>query len=98
MKRPCVEPGCPELVEDGNRCPKHKASRREYRRRRGDRLGSTYRWRKIRRRALERDGWRCVKCDAPYPLEVDHINGDREDNRLENLQSLCVPCHHAKHR
>lgn len=27
------------------------------------------------------------------PLELHHINGDRYDNRLENLQLLCPNCH-----
>ena len=29
----------------------------------------------------------------PAPLELDHINGDRFDNSLENLQILCPNCH-----
>lgn len=29
----------------------------------------------------------------PIPLELDHINGRRDDNRLENLRLLCPNCH-----
>lgn len=31
-------------------------------------------------------------------LEVDHINGTHADDRPENFQVLCVPCHQAKGR
>ncbi len=29
----------------------------------------------------------------PIPLELDHINGRRDDNRLENLRVVCPNCH-----
>ena len=57
------------------------------------------RWERLRRVALDRDGWRCRKCGKAGRLEVDHITpwhrgGDYWD--MANLQALCRPCHFAK--
>lgn len=42
---------------------------------------------------------KCERCGntewegGPIPLELHHINGVHNDNRLENLQILCPNCH-----
>ena len=43
--------------------------------------------------------YKCVKCGIDswcgetIILDLDHINGDNRDNRLENLRYLCPNCH-----
>lgn len=38
-------------------------------------------------------GWAERAAGGRIPVELDHINGDRSDNRLENLRILCPNCH-----
>ena len=38
-------------------------------------------------------GWAERTENGYLPLELDHINGDRHDNRLKNLRILCPNCH-----
>lgn len=39
----------------------------------------------------------CDVCGTGNRLIVHHINGDRSDNRLENLVPLCRSCHSTVH-
>lgn len=44
----------------------------------------------------EECGWAKQSIDGRIPVELDHINGDRMDNRIENLRILCPNCHSLK--
>jgi 5-methylcytosine-specific restriction endonuclease McrA len=47
----------------------------------------------LKQPCCERCGWAERAPDGRLPLELDHINGDHDDNRLENLRILCPNCH-----
>lgn len=55
----------------------------------------------LRRYLIQRFGERCTKCGwaerrpltKKVPIEVEHIDGDWENYRLENLTLLCPNCH-----
>lgn len=48
---------------------------------------------------IKHRGLKCESCGFKkwkkenIPLEIHHINGDRSDNNLDNLQLLCCNCH-----
>ncbi|MCC6323634.1 HNH endonuclease [Candidatus Nomurabacteria bacterium] len=47
----------------------------------------------IKKEKCELCGWSKKSKDGRIPVELDHINGDRNDNRLNNLRILCPNCH-----
>ncbi len=38
-------------------------------------------------------GWAKTSLDGRIPVELDHINGNHYDSRIENLRILCPNCH-----
>jgi len=50
----------------------------------------------IKKQECEECGWAKRNSDGYLPLELDHINGKHNDNRLENLRVLCPNCHSLK--
>jgi hypothetical protein len=56
---------------------------------------------KLRKRLLKDKvmEYKCSSCgniewlNQPIPLELDHINGNNQDNSLTNLRLLCPNCH-----
>jgi 5-methylcytosine-specific restriction endonuclease McrA len=51
-------------------------------------------WPALRRQVLARDDYTCQRC-GDHAFEVDHVQAG-DDHSLDNLQSLCEPCHARK--
>ena len=53
----------------------------------------------IRKRVLERDGWRCQKCGSMENLHVHHMKRRSQlgGDEMDNLITLCANCHGKCH-
>ncbi len=99
-KRPCSNPGCPELV-DGRYCEAHKRIvDRHYNKQRDPETSKRYgrRWRKIRKTYITAHPLceECKKQGKYTPAEeVHHIKAlaDGGTHDYANLMSLCKACH-----
>ena len=55
---------------------------------------------------LDRDNHECIICGMPEKehlliwneeLHVDHLDRNRDNNAMDNLQSICIRCHGSRH-
>ena len=59
------------------------------------------RWRVVRKRVFDRDGWRCQGCGKPGRLEAHHVTPLDQGGApfdLANLETLCRDCHIRHHQ
>lgn len=65
-------------------------------------INSTYTSTNHLRKRLIEEGIKEHRCECcgytewlgrPIPIQLEHVNGNRTDNRLENLKILCPNCH-----
>jgi 5-methylcytosine-specific restriction endonuclease McrA len=56
-------------------------------------------YRRLLKRVMERDGWRCQKCGSLKDLQVHHqtYRSRQGDDSLANLVTLCAYCHMEEH-
>ncbi len=53
----------------------------------------------VRKRVLERDGWRCQECGTLKSLQVHHMKRRSQlgGDVMQNLITLCATCHGKAH-
>lgn len=63
-------------------------------------IGNRISARKYREVAYSTYGKKCNRCayDNPLALEVHHIDRDRTNNSISNLEVLCCNCHALEHK
>lgn len=51
---------------------------------------------KLRYQVLTRDNFKCVKCGSNELIEVDHMDENKNNSIISNLQTLCHVCNIGK--
>jgi 5-methylcytosine-specific restriction endonuclease McrA len=56
-------------------------------------------YRRLMKRVLDRDGWRCRQCGSLENLQIHHKTrrSQQGDDALANLVTLCARCHMGQH-
>ena len=63
-----------------------------------DRYLRSPQWTHLRFEVFRRDGYMCQMCKANQASQVHHLTYKRfENERLEDLQAVCKPCHEKHH-
>lgn len=99
MKRPCIEPGCPELTK-ATRCPAHAYQyqrQRDLRRGTPSQRGYDATYQRNRLIVLRASGFTCAYCGSPANT-VDHVLSlaDGGGSELENLVACCSTCNSSR--
>lgn len=108
-KKPCSQPGCPELTPNGGRCSEHRkqATKQRYKGTSASRYNDPQ-WTAFRKDYIYRNGY-CVLCGA-LSVVVDHFPKSRRALIAEGIanpdqdryvRALCRVCHSketAKHQ
>lgn len=101
LKTVCLEPGCPNIVERGGRCPAHGRAAPD--RPTSSQMGYDRRWARVRAAFLAAHPF-CRDCGGAASV-ADHSPKTRRDliaAGVENpddwryLEPRCVPCHGRK--
>src|SRR5258708_34981357 len=79
-----------EILKKYNNKPEVKLKKQEYH------FGGFYK-EKLRDQAVKRDNFTCQICGSKKNLIVHHYDGDRLNNILSNLVTLCRECHPTVH-
>ena len=93
----CVEPGCNAYADNAGNSRYHKYCSMHHKRKY---LMNGWSYKQHRKDFCEnQDGRLGFVCDCTireHMLTVDHIDGDHNNDDMENLQTLCWNCHRWK--
>jgi 5-methylcytosine-specific restriction endonuclease McrA len=99
----CTHPACGAIAVKAGRCGAHPLEKRKAHDPAQRRFYSSARWTQLSKQVRNEEPV-CRICRRTPSTNVDHIDGDYNNNARENLRALCTPCnrnrtgvqHHGK--